>query len=100
MVQLHLFFEMAESVLKIPDQPFHPRDLNFPFNLFGQSKPVVRSFQVSLCQQFKWLHYDAPMDAAFCFTCCKALKLKSTTDMSFLVRRFKYWKDATCLWKL
>ena len=49
---------------------------------------------------FKWLHYDTAMDAAFCFSCCKAvksgkLKFKGTKEPTFLISGFTNWKDAT-----
>ena len=40
------------------------------------------------------------MDAAFCFSCCKAvisgkLKFKGTKEPTFLISGFTNWKDAT-----
>ena len=78
------------SSYDVPDQPFQPRSLKFPYRSFGQSKPVQRCFQASWFDRFKWLHYDTAMDAAFCLSCCKAvksgkLKFKGTTEPTFLL---------------
>ena len=63
---------------------------SFPRREFGKSAPVKRSFQASWFNRWKWLHYDVAQDAAYCFTCCKALevgkiRLSACTEESFVV---------------
>ncbi len=88
------------GVMDVPDQPYQPTDCKFPVRSFGNTKPVRRTFQASWFQKFKWLHYDAAKDAAFCFSCCRTvksgkLKLKGTTENAVLISGFTNWKDAT-----
>ncbi len=88
------------GIMDVPDQPYQPTDWKFPVRSFGNTKPVRRTFQASWFQKFKWLHYDAAKDAAFCFSCCSTvksgkLKLKGTTENAFLISGFTNWKDAT-----
>ena len=35
---------------------------------------VSRTFQSSWFDKWKWLHYSAPLDVAFCHTCVTAIK--------------------------
>ena len=72
------------SSCEVPDQPFHPWSLMFPYRSFGQSKLVQRCFQVSWFDRFKWLHYDTAMDAVFCFSCCKAVKSGKLSSQNLL----------------
>ena len=85
----------------IPDlslQPFQPRNIHFPYCIFGKSAPVNRSFRVTWFSMFNWLHYDSTDDSVRCFTCCKALKdgrviSTGVTEQAFLVKGFTNWKD-------
>ena len=60
-----------EDVHDVPDKAFQPTHITFPRRQLGISAPVNRSFQAA---RFKWLHYDAGQDAAYCFVCCRAVK--------------------------
>ena len=85
----------------LPDQPYQPSlRFKFPSRSFGLSRPVKRSFQSSWFQRFPWIHYNATLDCALCFTCCKAakqgkVKLTGLADQAFLIKGFTNWKDAT-----
>ena len=51
-----------------------------------------------MIDKFKWLHYDADSDSAFCFTCIKALQhnmISSTKgEAAFTETDFQNWKKA------
>lgn len=96
---------MAEStsdriaVQDLPDKPFQPSHFQFPARSFGVTAPVKRSFQSSWFRRFEWIHYDAVLDAVFCFSCCKAakqgkVKVTGVTERSFIIKGFTNWKDA------
>ena len=95
---------MAQSTLysdikDMPEHPFQPVSFKFPLRSFGKTTVVRRSFQSSRFHRWKWIHYDATVDAAFCFSCCKAasqrkVKLTGLTEGSFTNKGFTNWKDA------
>ena len=95
---------MAQSTLysdikDMPEHPFQPVSFKFPLRSFGKTTVVRRSFQSSWFHRWKWIHYDATVDAAFCFSCCKAasqgkVKLTGLTEGSFTNKGFTNWKDA------
>ena len=91
---------MAQStsdIQDLPDHPFQPATFHFPLRSFGKTTVLKRSFQSSWFHRWKWVHYDATMDAAFCFSCCKAAKQGKVkaTEGSFTSKGFTNWKDAT-----
>ena len=84
----------------LPDKPFQLQQYSFPPRSFGKAQPEKRFFQASWFHRFSWFHYDATDDSAFCFLCCKAVKgkkmgLTRLSEVSFLVKGFTNWKDAT-----
>ena len=84
----------------VPDQAYQPSNFSFPRREFGKNALVKRSFQATWFNRWKWLHYDVAQDAAYCFTCCKALemgkvRMSACSDESFVVKGFTNWKDAT-----
>ena len=85
------------NVEDLPDKPFQPCHYRFPSRSFGKAAPVKRTFQSSWFHRFKWIHYDTSLDAAFCFSCCKASKQGKVrlNGISFIVKGFTNWKDAT-----
>ena len=89
------------DIKELPDQPYQPGlGFKFPLRSFGVNKPVKRSFQAQWFQRFPWIHYDAALDCAFCFSCCKAaregkVRLTGLADQAFLIKCFTNWKDAT-----
>ena len=96
---------MAESIPEFTDvqdlldEPFQPSHFNFPARSF-ETTAVKRSFQLSWFSRFKWIHYDAVLDAAFCFACCKVarqgrVKLTGNSKKCFRIKQFTYWRDAT-----
>ena len=68
---------MAQSTLDISDlldHPFQPTTFCFPLQSFGKIIALKRSILSSWFHHWKWVHYDATMDAALCFLCSKAAK--------------------------
>jgi hypothetical protein len=75
------FISAAESTLaarsvtvleaELPLHPSQPTEVVFPWRLFGKTN---LSFQSSWFSQWKWLHYDAASDLAYCFICVKAIQ--------------------------
>ena len=51
----------------------------FPTRSFGNRTKKL-SFQANWFENFKWVHYDEALDAAYCFTCMKAEELKLVTS--------------------
>lgn len=94
----------ASTALKLPEieeAPYQPMQFDFPKRDFGKMKVVSRTFQSSWFGRWRWLHYDAARDLAFCHTCVYALKtgkMKVTgnaRDSAFLYGGYSNWKDAT-----
>ena len=62
---------------------------------------VSRTFQSSWFDKWKWLHYSAPLDVAFCHTCVTAIKTGkmkvsgNVPDSTFLSGGFSNWKDGS-----
>ena len=88
------------DVQDLPEKPFQPCHYRFPSRLLGKATPVKHTFQSLWFHRFKWIHYDVTLDAAFCFSCCKASKegkvrLTGISEQSFMVKGFTNWKDAT-----
>lgn len=75
--------------------PNQPRDFEFPKSSFGLKQ---RSFQPDWFKNFKWLHYDQTKDAAFCFTCVRALKKNmissEKSEKAFTETGYRNWKKA------
>ena len=93
-------YSTLEDVRDLPDTPFQPCPYKFPSRSFGKTSPVNRSFQPGWFHRFQWIHYDSGMDAAFCFSCCKAVKqgkvrLSGLSEQSFVIKGFTNWKDTT-----
>ena len=89
--------ESPSAKVKLLTEPIQPRNLKFPARSFGKQN-FKRSFQSSWFDKFKWLHYDADSDSAFCFTCIKALQhnmISSTKgEAAFTDLGFQNWKKA------
>ena len=73
----------------------------FPSRSFGKDKSgkeIKRSFQLSWYEKYKWIHYDSLHDAAFCFTCMKAVNENLVTSTkaedNFTKIGFTNWKKA------
>ena len=54
-------------------------------------------------KKWSWLHYNELNNAAYCFTCTKAIKEKKVKtgnmDACFVSSGFTNWKGATCAFK-
>ena len=91
--------ETPPTVISLPDEPHQPKNYEFPKRSFGHTNPTMRAFQGSWFSKWPWLHYDASLDLAFCFTCAKTEeqgKLRSgNRDPSFLSKGFSNWKNGT-----
>ena len=59
---------------ELPLHPSQPTEVVFPRRHFGKTKVVYCSFQSMWFSQWKWLHYDAASDLAYCFICVKAIQ--------------------------
>ena len=61
-------------------------------------RPKTRSFQPDWFNNFKWIHYDETKDAAFCFTCVRALKKNiissKNSEKAFTETCYRNWKKA------
>ena len=90
---------MANAVVQQVVKKLHPpKSFDFPKQSFG-SRGIHRSFRSELCQEFKWLHYDAAADAVYCNLClCTEIEkrfLASTKHKpAFISQRSINWKDA------
>ena len=77
-------------------KPYQPGK-NFVF-LKTQYKLFKRAFQSAWFDRFPWLHYDVINDAAFCFTCIKAVSqnliTSSKIEQKFVTGGFRNWKKA------
>ena len=62
------------SIADVPEQAHQPRTFSYPKRAFGKTKVVHRSFQPRWFDQWKWIHYDETLDAAFCHPCILAIK--------------------------
>ena len=74
----------SDAFNDIPEKPYQPHHLSFSSRRFGKASPVLRSFQLVWFNRFKWLHYDVPCNAAFCYVCCSALKAKLITPLGVM----------------
>ena len=87
-----------DSTVMIPSKFHPPKSFLFPKRSFG-SKNEKRSFRPEWCEKYSWLHYDASIDAAFCYICMKVeqIKYKVSTkrEPAFIFKGFTNWKDAT-----
>ena len=77
-----------------------PKLLVFPKRKCGIKD---RCFQCNWFEKWSWLHYDELNEAAYCFTCTKAIREKKvntgTIDACFVSSGFTNWKDATYAFK-
>ena len=90
----------AEDIGDLPGSPCQPSHISFPFQSFGKSSVVQRSFQASWFHRWKWLHYNMAQDAVRCYTCWKAVSSRRVlvtgkAEKNFLVTGFTNWKDAS-----
>ena len=91
--RVHLPFLYVRNLSK----PNQPTDFSFPIRI---QNGKGRSFQSSWFKTFDWLRYDEEKDAAFCFTCLKAVETKSLSTKSlsqsdaFTKSGFGNWKNA------
>ena len=77
-------------------KPYQPgKNFVFPKT---QYKLFKRAFQSAWFDRFPWLHYDVTNDAAFCFTCIKAISqnliTSSKIEQTFVTEGFRNWKKA------
>lgn len=82
------------------DQPFQPKDYNFPLRSFSNGKKTKR-FNRDWFENENWkswLHYDSEKDAAFCATCVSAIRMNlissKNADNAFISKGFTNWPDA------
>ena len=83
----------------IPSKFHPPKSFLFPKRSFGL-KNEKRSFRPEWCEKYSWLHYDASIDAAFCYICMKVeqeskYKVSTKREPAFISKGFTNWKDAT-----
>jgi len=80
----------ATESFSVLDKPHQPRSFTYLNRTFGKKICVKRSFRSSWYDNWKWLHYNETLDAAFCFYCHKADnegKLRSNTkEPSFILK--------------
>ena len=88
----------TQEAVTVGEKPYQPRDPTL-FSKEGASSK--RSFRPSWFDNNNWkdwLHYDPAKNAAFCFTCIKAVekKLVSSHNMekAFISTGYKNWSDA------
>jgi len=93
--------ESTSLSLSALSEPFQPKEYTFPVRIFGKDKAgkeLKRSFQTSWFSKYKWLHYEAKEDAAFCFVCIKATAENMVTctkaEKVFTEQGFINWKKA------
>jgi len=89
----------------LPDvrsEPYQLQNHSFPKCQFGQKNVVNRSFQSSWFAKWKWIHYDASGDLAYCHICINGLKsgkvkvsIGHAGESTFISGGFWNWKDAT-----
>lgn len=87
----------TQKPIATDDVPFQPRDPKFFPNRGNKS----RSFRPSWFDHpdwKTWLHYDKEKDAAFCFTCIKAVEQNlissKNTEQAFISAGYKNWSNA------
>ena len=62
----------SSDIRDLPGHPFQPVSFQFPLHSFGRNNSCMAKFQSSWFYHWKWIDYDTTIDAAFCFSCCKA----------------------------
>lgn len=87
----------SKHVLRTIDTPYQPRDPKSFKDRGWKSRPFQPSWFDD--EDWKtWLHYDQEKDAAFCFTCIKAVKdnllSKRNAETAFISTGYKNWSDA------
>ena len=88
-----------------PPEKFHPsKSFNFPKRSFGSQGKDRRSFRAEWCDKYKWLHYEASSDSAFCHVCMvaefeKKFLASTKRDPAFISSGFTYWKEAISAFK-
>ena len=69
--------------------------ISFPKTKFSDCN---RSFQKDWYHRFSWIHYDIEKDAAFCFSCIKALSMgaisSGNVEPAFVKTGYRNWKRA------
>ena len=88
-----------DSTVMIPSKFHPPKSFLFPKRSFG-SKNEKHSFRPEWCEKYSWLHYDASIDAVFCYICMKVereskYKVSTKREPAFISKGFTNWKDAT-----
>ena len=88
----------------IGDKPNQPRTgVTFPKVAFGKSSVVLRSFQPSWFDQWKWLHWNQATECAYCYVCISAFKQgklrSSSAEHAFISKGFKNCKNATACFR-
>ncbi len=90
------------ALTDVPSEPYQPQNHSFPKRQFGQKNVVNRSFQSSWFAKWKWIHYDASGDLAYCHICINGLKsgkvkvsIGHAGESTFISGGFWNWKDAT-----
>ena len=61
----------------LPEKPHQNVNFSFPKRQYGRNNPVKCSFKTSWFASWPFLHYNEADDTVFCYTCIKALTLKS-----------------------
>ena len=84
----------------IDDKLNQPRiGVIFPKVAFRKSTVVLRSFQHSWFDQWKWLRWDQASESAYCHICISAFKQRKlrsgSADQAFISKGFQNWKNAT-----
>ena len=88
-------------MLDVPPEPYHH---NFPKCQFGQNNISNCSFQSLWFTKWKWIHYDAAGDLAYCHVCITEIKsgklrlpARHAGESAFIYGDggFSNWNDAT-----
>ena len=90
---------MAEAPWpEVGEEPFQPRDNEFPKRSYGVKVIVFRRFQPEWFDQFPWLHWDVGCEKVFCYACVRAsrqnLISSGNADSAFISTGFQNWKEA------
>ena len=93
---------MASSSKSSLPELFHPQgSFKFPKHKFGSTK---RSFRVTWCEDYSWLHYDKASDSAFCHLYMRAVseekRFASNKRNPVIINSgYTYWKEAITTFK-
>ena len=70
----HAIMANSLPVQDVPPEPYQPQNHNFPRRQFGQNNVTNRFFQSSWFTKWKWIHYNAARDLAYCHVCITGIK--------------------------